>query len=86
MKSLGLFETKNRLSEVCDSVANSGEPVVVTRHGKPLVRIVPATYGASGIDSVWDTVAESEEKYGRLSGEIPLPSRDVSLNRETPLD
>ncbi len=41
MKQIGLFDAKTRLSEICDTVSRSGEAVVVTRRGKPLVRIEP---------------------------------------------
>ena len=41
MKHIGLFEAKTKLSEICDRVVTSGEPVTVTRRGKPLVRIEP---------------------------------------------
>lgn len=39
MRTVGLFEAKNKLSELA-SLAASGEEVVITRHGKPLVRLV----------------------------------------------
>jgi len=42
MKSVGLFEAKTRLSELCAEVARIGEPILVTRRGLPLVRIEPA--------------------------------------------
>lgn len=40
-KTVGLFEAKTRFSELCDQVAVTHEGVTVTRHGKPLVRIIP---------------------------------------------
>ncbi|MBN1270120.1 MAG: type II toxin-antitoxin system Phd/YefM family antitoxin [Kiritimatiellae bacterium] len=41
MKTVGIFDAKTRLSEICDEVAESREPVVVTKRGTPLVRIDP---------------------------------------------
>lgn len=41
MKTIGLFEAKTKLSEICEQVSKSGQAVVVTRRGKPLVRIDP---------------------------------------------
>jgi len=41
MKSIGLFEAKTKLSEICERVSRTGESVVVTRRGEPLVHIVP---------------------------------------------
>ena len=33
MKTVGIFEAKTKLSEICDEVARSGVGVVVTRRG-----------------------------------------------------
>jgi prevent-host-death family protein len=79
MKSLGLFEARNRLSEVCEQVASTGEPCLVTRRGRPLVRIVPVE--AEGGDSVWSTLEESRSRYGRLKDDLELPERAISRNR-----
>jgi len=38
---IGAFEAKNRLSELLQRVEN-GEEVTITRHGKPVARLVPA--------------------------------------------
>lgn len=84
MKTLGLFETKNRLSEVCEQVASTSEPLVVTRHGKPLVQIIPYVSTESPA-SVWDTVAESRAKHGPLTDHFDLPKRDPEANRPNPL-
>lgn len=82
MKMMGLFEVKNRFSEVCDDVATKGVPCVVTRRGKPLVKIIPIEEEK---ESVWSTVAESQAKYGKIKEELELPTREVSGNRPSPL-
>ncbi|MDP1878226.1 MAG: type II toxin-antitoxin system Phd/YefM family antitoxin [Actinomycetota bacterium] len=38
---VGLFEAKTRLSELVEQVESHGEPVVITRRGKPVARLVP---------------------------------------------
>jgi len=40
MKQVGTFEAKNQLSALLDLVAQ-GEDVLITRHGKPIARLVP---------------------------------------------
>jgi prevent-host-death family protein len=40
MKQVGAFEAKNKLSELLD-LAEAGEEVVITRHGKEVARLVP---------------------------------------------
>lgn len=39
--SYALADAKAHLSEIIDHVEVTGEEVVVTRHGKPVVRLVP---------------------------------------------
>jgi prevent-host-death family protein len=40
MKEVGAFEAKNTLSALLDLVER-GEEVTITRHGKPVARLVP---------------------------------------------
>lgn len=47
MIEIGAFEAKNKLSALLDRV-EQGEEIVITRHGKPVARLLPS--GAS-IDS-----------------------------------
>lgn len=41
---IGVFEAKNTLSALRDRVEH-GEEIVITRHGKPVARLVPNTGG-----------------------------------------
>lgn len=41
MLRIGVFEAKSRLSELLSLVEN-GEEVMITKHGRPLARLVPA--------------------------------------------
>ena len=41
MKHVGIFEAKTHLSSLVDEVAKGGE-IVITRHGKPVARLVRA--------------------------------------------
>jgi prevent-host-death family protein len=41
MLTIGAFEAKTHLSNLLDRVA-AGEEVVITRHGQPVARLVPA--------------------------------------------
>ena len=84
MKALGIFEVKNRLSEVCEEVATQGDPLVITRHGKPLVRIVPYEEALPS-SSVWGSVEECRARYGALEDDFQLPVRDLVQNRKDPL-
>lgn len=41
MKHVGIFEAKTHLSTLVDEVAKGGE-IVITRHGKPVAKLVRA--------------------------------------------
>ena len=41
MKTVGLFEAKTKLSEICEEVARTRIPVTITRRGTALVCIEP---------------------------------------------
>ena len=55
MSSVGLFEAKARLSELIDQ-ALAGKDVVITRHVRPVARIVGAR--TSGAKDVRAAIAE----------------------------
>jgi prevent-host-death family protein len=40
MREIGAFEAKNKLSALLDEV-EQGQEIVITRHGKPVARLVP---------------------------------------------
>lgn len=44
MDEIGAFEAKNRLGSLLDRV-QQGEEIVITRHGKPVARLVPNSGG-----------------------------------------
>lgn len=75
MRQVGLFEAKAKLSEICAEVARSGESVVITRRGKPLVRIDPVPTDRF---SVW----EERDRYAaskRFKDEFEIPTRSEEV-------
>ena len=44
MQEIGAFEAKNTLGALLDRVER-GEEIVITRHGKPVARLVPSSTG-----------------------------------------
>jgi len=42
MREIGAFEAKNTLGSLLDRV-EQGEEIVITRHGKPVARLIPNT-------------------------------------------
>jgi prevent-host-death family protein len=68
MKSIGIFEAKTRFTALCEEVARSGEPALVSRRGKPLVVVgpVPAGLRSQGPDILtalraWEAEYPAEE-------------------------
>lgn len=67
MKAVGIFEAKSTLSQLVDQVEAGGE-VILTRHGKPVARLVPlASEDAAASPKGW--VAELRAfRHGRDHG------------------
>jgi prevent-host-death family protein len=76
MDTIGLFEAKTKFSEICERVAAKGEAVVVTRRGKPLVKIEPVVSREGKSSSVWDRRAEYQKQHGRWKDDFDLPARE----------
>jgi prevent-host-death family protein len=84
MEPVALYDAKNRLSELCNRVVETGEACVISRRGRPIVKLVPFEEpGRAG--SVWGTVEESQARYGPLGEDFDLPPR-VREVRPDPLD
>ncbi len=77
MRQIPVTEARAQLSDLVSQVAYGGEPVVLTRHGKPLVALVPAALlydseaaasetGSRDVPVVLDLITrpgESREQY-----------------------
>ena len=55
MESIGLFEAKTHLSELI-ARAERGEEVIITRHNKPVAKLVPMPAEQAGTDARRDAV------------------------------
>ena len=76
MKTVGIFEAKTRLSEICDEIARTRQSVVVTRRGKPLVRIDPVVEERF---SVWEEREAYIAREGRPVEDFDIPPRSPAL-------
>lgn len=81
MKTMGLFEAKTKFSEVCDRVAETGEVCMVTRHGRPLVKIEPFSKPRKG-SAILDMAEAHRRKHGPPKDDFTLPKRRVSKPRD----
>ena len=76
MNAIGLFEAKTRFSEICERVAAEGQAILVTRRGKPLVRIEPAESTQARSKSVWNRRAAYVKKHGPITEAFDLPPKE----------
>lgn len=69
---VGAFEAKNKLGSLLDRVER-GEEIVITRHGRPVARLVP-DQPASNRDQVqaaFDRLRERARRYARENPGMP---------------
>lgn len=64
MRDVGIFEAKTKLSELCEVVHRTGESILVTRRGKPFVRIVPLEESRDTGSAVWEARERFDSEYG----------------------
>lgn len=79
MKILGVFEAKTKFSEVCDDVARTGQSVLVTKRGHPLVRIDPVASHSTAKSEVWEARERIEPS------ELPEPDFKTPPRPEEPV-
>ncbi len=66
MSTVAAFEAKTRFGEILDRVM-AGEEIVITRHDKPVARIIPE--GARSCDEVKRAVEGLENLQGEIKQE-----------------
>ena len=77
MSTVIAFDARTRFGELLDRVAR-GEEIVITRHDKPVARMVPE--GRRSLEEVRQGVAglrELQQKIGARSAGRPKPTWDV---------
>lgn len=76
MIEVGTYEAKARLSELIDK-AEAGETVVITRHGKPVVRLVADQEARRAkVGEIFDWMVAERAKRPRATVEEILEMRD----------
>jgi prevent-host-death family protein len=82
MGTIGLFEAKTKLSELCREVSRNRKGVVITHRGKPLVRIEPIQDRKAKRASVWDAREAYIKKHGLWDQDFQLPSKERQIWRD----
>ncbi len=77
MGTISAFDAKTRFGELLDRVAR-GEEIVITRHDKPVARMVPE--GTSSLEDVRRAVADIRALRRRIAnrkGFRPLTDKEI---------
>ncbi len=67
MKQIAAGQFKAQCLAIMDRVSKTGEPVVITKHGKPVVKLVPAE---KQVDDIFDYMAGKMKIVGDIVGPI----------------
>jgi prevent-host-death family protein len=68
MRKMAAAQFKAQCLAVMDHVSQSGRPVVITKHGKPVVKVVPATESA---DEIFGALSGIARITGDLENTVP---------------
>ena len=86
MKTIGIFEAKTRFPAICEAVASTRTPVVVSRRGKPLVMIEPlAEELARGRPDIHTAWRSWRAKNAEVAGDFPEVWRRHGRPKGSPL-
>jgi len=81
MKNVPIYEAKNRLSELLAAV-EQGDTVTITRHGRPVARLVADTGDAAEHVPQRQRVAAALEALRRLRHGVRLEGDPKTIARE----
>ena len=70
MKQIPAGQFKAQCLAIMDRVSKSGEPVIVTKHGKPVVKLVPAKRQE---DDIFNYMAGKVKIVGDIVGPVTPP-------------
>ena len=62
MKQVGVYDAKTHLARLLDEV-ESGEEITITRHGKPIARLVPVGPKRRSVAEAIDTIREFSKTH-----------------------
>lgn len=71
--NIGIYEAKQKLNSIVSNVEQSGEDVILTRHGKPvakIVRVVSEDEQSARLQAIQDLM-NFGKLYGKMQGVTP---------------
>lgn len=94
LRHIGIFEAKSRFPELCSEVAASGQTVIISRRGEPMVEVRPLTppdpvhaVVESG-EGVVSSRAACEARFGQLQQDFAIPEwgNEFRITSRNPLE
>lgn len=76
MGTVTALEAKTRFGELLERVAQ-GEEIVITRHDKPVARIVPEGRDLESVRRAVDNMRKLREEMGRRKGFKPITGQEI---------
>ena len=78
LKTIGVLEAKSRFSEICSEIAESGDTVVISSRGEPLVEVrslrkPESESGADRKEGILDRLRACKERFGALEEDFEIP-------------
>jgi prevent-host-death family protein len=70
MKQIAAGQFKAQCLAIMDRVSQTGEPVVITKHGKPVAKLVAAE---NRVDDIFDYMAGKAKAVGDIVGPVTPP-------------
>ncbi len=67
LATIGAFDAKNRFSELLEK-ASHGKETVVTKHGRPIAKIVPFREEHRPVEEVFERIAQTRVKIAQRGG------------------
>jgi prevent-host-death family protein len=83
MSTISAFDAKTRFGELLDRVAR-GEEIVITRHDKPVARIIPEGRSSlSEVRRIVDDMHALRKQMERRKGFKPLSDKEIRDAKNT---
>ena len=76
MSTVTALEAKTRFGELLDRVAR-GEEIVITRHDKPVARIVPEERDLERVRRAVDSMRKLREDMAKRKGFKPITGKEI---------
>jgi len=76
MSTITALEAKTRFGELLDRVAR-GEEIVITRHDKPIARIVPEGRDLEGVRLAVDSMRNLRQEMSKRKGFKPITDKEI---------